>query len=33
MNEFWCEVRITHQLLSDRDGRRFSFIRRKEKEG
>ena len=32
MNDFWCEVRITHQLLSDRDGRRFSFIRRKEKE-
>ncbi len=26
MNDFWCEVRITHQLLSDRDGKRYSFI-------
>ena len=32
MNDFWCEVRITHQLLSDRDGRRFSFIGRKDGE-
>jgi hypothetical protein len=26
MNDFWCEVKITHQLLSDRDGKRYSFI-------
>ena len=30
MNDFWCEVRVTHQLLSDRDGKRFSCIDRKE---
>ena len=29
MNDFWCEVRVTHQLLSDRDGKRFSCIDRK----
>lgn len=26
MNDFWCEIKISHQLLSDRDGSRFSFI-------
>lgn len=30
MNDFWCEVKITHQLLSDRDGKRDSFIIKKE---
>lgn len=30
MNDFWCEVKVTHQLLSDRDGGRFSCINRKE---
>ena len=30
MNDFWCEVKITHQLLSDRDGNRDSFIVKKE---
>jgi len=29
MNDFWCEVKETHQLLSDRDGKRFSYIERK----
>ena len=29
MNDFWCEVKVTHQLLSDRDGKRFSYIERK----
>ena len=29
MNDFWCEVKVTHQLLSDRDGKRFSCIERK----
>ena len=32
MNDFWCEVKVTHQLLSDRDGGRFSCIDRKEDE-
>ena len=26
MNEFWCEVKVRHQLVSDRDGNRYSFI-------
>ena len=26
MNDFWCEVKITHQHLVDRDGKRCSFI-------
>ena len=30
MNDFWCEIKITHQLISDRDGKRFSCIRREE---
>ena len=30
MNDFWCEIKVTHQLLSDRDGKRFSCINRKE---
>ena len=32
MNDFWCEVRVTHQLLSDRDGKRYSCIERKGEE-
>lgn len=27
MNDFWCEVRVTHQMLSDRDGSRYSFFK------
>lgn len=30
MNDFWCEVKITHQLLSDRDGNRDSYIEKRE---
>ena len=32
MNDFWCEVKVTHQLLSNRDGKRFSCIDRKDDE-
>lgn len=32
MNDFWCEVKVTHQLLSNRDGERYSCIDRKEDE-
>lgn len=30
MNDFWCEVKVTHQLLSDRDGKRVSYIVKEE---
>jgi hypothetical protein len=26
MNDFWCEVRVTHQLLTDLKGERYSCI-------
>ena len=26
MNDFWCEVQITHQLLTDLKGKRYSVI-------
>ena len=26
MNDFWCEVRVTHQLLTDLEGKRYSCI-------
>ena len=26
MNDFWCEVKVTHQLLTDLSGRRYSYI-------
>lgn len=30
MNDFWCEVKVTHQLLSDRDGKRFNCFKPRE---
>ena len=26
MNDFWCEVKVTHQLLTDLEGKRYSCI-------
>lgn len=26
MNDFWCEVKVTHQLLTDLKGTRYSSI-------
>lgn len=26
MNDFWCEIKVTHQLLTDLKGRRYSCI-------
>ena len=26
MNDFWCEVKVTHQLLTDLSGKRYSCI-------
>ena len=28
MNDFWCEVKVTHQLLTDMKGKRYSSINR-----
>lgn len=30
MNDFWCEVKVTHQLLTDLKGERYSVINRKQ---
>lgn len=29
MNDFWCEVKVTHQLLTDLKGRRYCILNKK----